>query len=592
MFELLDYPLNTKLILRKKISLKKELSKKENLVVKKIAILGGTSTNEIKEQLELFLLKSNIKPEFFECDYGKYYETVIFDNKTLFDFKPDFIYIHTSIENIESLNDNNKTNKEKAIIEFKKLETIWKKIDENLKCPIIQDNFEPPFFRPLGNFDITAAEGISNTIFHLNLLISDASKNFKSLNVCDRNYLSSKIGLSIWKDYSLWLTSKYSLSYQAISYLTYNISKIIESLLGKSKKCLILDLDDTLWGGTIGDDGKDGIKLGRDTPIGEAFLDFHKYIKGLKNRGVILAVCSKNEFDIAKDGFNHPDSILKFSDFSVFKANWENKSKNIDEIAQEINIGLDSIVFVDNNPVERDMVRNEFQGQICVPEIGDDVTNYRNIIDSSDFFCTTSLSSEDKKRNEYYKDNQEREKYSLKFDNYEEYLKSLNMTAEIDNFKSIYLNRITQLTNKTNQFNLTTKRVSEQEIERSITDKNKISLYARLRDKFGDNGLVGLIQGVISGNEVEIELWLMSCRVFKRTLEHSLLYEFLRKAKNRNLKVVKGKYIPTNKNKIVSNIYEEMGFDLINEKDGIKTFELNLSKFIVPENSNINLKVF
>ena len=166
------------------------------------------------------------------------------------------------------------------------------------------------------------------------------------------------------------------------------------------------------------------------------------------------------------------------------------------------------------------------------------------------------------------------------------------MSAEIDDFKEIYLSRITQLTNKTNQFNLTTKRVSEQEIKLSIVDKNKISLYARLKDKFGDNGLVSLIQGVISGDELEIEIWLMSCRVFKRTLEHSLLYEFLRKAKQKNLKIVRGKYIPTKKNKIVNNLYQEMGFSLINENGGTKTFELNLSKYTVPDNLNINIQAF
>jgi FkbH-like protein len=310
------------------------------------------------------------------------------------------------------------------------------------------------------------------------------------------------MGLDLWKDYSLWLSSKYSLSYNAITHLSYTISRIINSLRGKSKKCLVLDLDNTLWGGIIGDVGKKGIILGKDNSIGQAYLDFHSYIKELKDRGVILAVCSKNEFNNAKSGFDHPDSILKFEDFTSFKANWDPKSKNIHEIANEINIGLDSLVFIDDNPVERDFVRKEFGSIVTVPEIGDDVANYRSILDGADLFTLTSLSKEDVKRNEYYKSNQKREQFLSTFENYDEYLKSLKMKAEIAPYKDIYLERISQLTNKTNQFNLTTKRMSFQEIEKSAKGKNKISLYARLIDKFGDNGLVALIQGNILEDEI------------------------------------------------------------------------------------------
>ena len=213
-------------------------------------------------------------------------------------------------------------------------------------------------------------------------------------------------------------------------------------------------------------------------------------------------------------------------------------------------------------------------------------------MDGADLFTLTSLSKEDVKRNEYYKSNQKREQFLSTFENYDEYLKSLKMKAEIAPYKDIYLERISQLTNKTNQFNLTTKRMSFQEIEKSAKGKNKISLYARLIDKFGDNGLVALIQGNILEDEIEIDLWLMSCRVFKRTLEHSLLYSFLQEAKNRNIKIVRGKYLPTKKNNIVSNLYEEMGFLLMDENEGAKIFEINLQNFTIPTNSNIIIKKF
>jgi FkbH-like protein len=587
MLEILEYPFDVSKILRKKKFLKRYFLEKEGLINIKIAVLGATTTFEVIEQLELFLLKSGFKPIFYSCNYGQHYNVVIFNDEALYNFKPDIVYLHISPENIDELIKTNKSSKEKAKIELNKMQRVWQKLNASFNCYVIQDNFEMPVVRSFGNFSLNVNTSSSMTITMLNQMIAEESAKLSYLNIIDRHYLSAKMGLDSWKDYSLWLSSKYSLSYNAITYLSYTVSKIINSLLGKSKKCLVLDLDNTLWGGVIGDVGKEGIDLGMDTSIGQAYLDFHLYIKELKDRGVILAVCSKNEFETAKSGFDHPDSILKFEDFTSFKANWDPKSKNIYEIADEINIGLESLVFIDDNPVERDIVRKEFGSIITVPEIGDDVVRYRKILDSADLFTVTSLSSEDVKRNEYYKDNQKREKFLSTFKNYDEYLKSLKMKAEIAPYKNIYLSRIFQLTNKTNQFNLTTRRMSLQEIEKSMQEKNKISFYARLIDKFGDNGLVSLIQGTIYGSEVEIDLWLMSCRVFKRTLEHSLLYSFLKEAKERDIKTVRGIYVPTKKNYIVSNLYKEMGFLLVGEKEGSQIFEIDLEKYSIPNNPNI-----
>ena len=494
MFEALEYPFDVSKILRKKKIIKRHFLENERLVNIKIAVLGATTTFEVIEQLELFLLKSGFKPTFYTCDYGQHYNVVMFNDEALFNFKPEIVYLHISPESIDELNKSNKSSKEKADIELNKMQKVWEKLNINFNCSVIQDNLEMPVVRSFGNFSLNLNTGSYQTIALLNQMITEEANKLSYLNIIDRFYLSSKMGLDSWKDYSLWLSSKYSLSYKAITHLSYSISKIINSLRGKSKKCLVLDLDNTLWGGNIGDVGKEGIVLGRDTIIGQAYLDFHLYIKELKDRGIILAVCSKNEFDTAKSGFDHPDSVLKFEDFASFKANWDPKSKNIHEIANEINIGLDSLVFIDDNPVERDIVRKEFGSLVSVPEIGDDVVYYRAILDGADLFTTTSLSSEDMKRNEYYKSNQKREQFLSTFKNHNEYLKSLKMKAEIAPYKNIYLSRISQLINKTNQFNLTTKRMSLQEVEKTIAEKNKISLYARLSDKFGDNGLVSLIQ--------------------------------------------------------------------------------------------------
>ena len=441
MLELLDYPFDPIKILRKKNSIKKELLNKKSPINKKIAILGGTTTHEVKDQLEIFLLKSNIKAEFYESEYGQYYESVIFEEKDLYDFEPDIIYLHVSVENLKSLHDSKRTSETKAEEEFELLKSIWNKLINDFNCEIIQDNFEVPQFRSLGNFDSSSPSSITRTIHILNEMISQFAIQSANLNICDRNYLSSKLGLSVWKDYSLWLSAKYSLSYKAITNLCYTLSKIIESKLGLSKKCLILDLDNTLWGGVIGDDGVDGIILGRDTPIGEAYLDLHLYLKELKNRGIILAVCSKNDIENAKNGFKHPDSVLKLSDFTAFKANWDLKTKNIYDIAEEINIGIESIVFLDDNPVERDLVRKEFNGSVSVPEIGNDITLYREILDASQLFTITSISLEDKNRNTFYENDKKREKAIKSFEDYDEYLKSLEMKAEVSSFNKTYINR-------------------------------------------------------------------------------------------------------------------------------------------------------
>lgn len=231
----------------------------------------------------------------------------MFDDKTLFDFKPDIVYLHVSTECIDDLDSFDKSSNEKAEIEFNKLKKVWEKLNTSFNCSIIQDNFEMPIIRSLGNFSYTSMIGSYNTIALINQMIKQEANKLSYLNIVDRLYLSSKMGIDRWKDYSLWLSSKYSLSYNAIAHLSYTISKIINSLSGKSKKCLVLDLDNTLWGGVIGDVGKEGIILGRDTSLGQAYLDFHLYIKQLKDRGVILAVCSKNEFNTAKSGFDHPE---------------------------------------------------------------------------------------------------------------------------------------------------------------------------------------------------------------------------------------------------------------------------------------------
>lgn len=585
-----EYPLNTEYILRKKKSLKRELLKKENLIEKRIAILGGSTTSEIKNILELFLLNEGIAPIFYESEYNKYYEDALF-NEELERFNPEIVYIHTNYRNIQHFPTINSSKVEVDNLleeEYEKYLTIWKALKEKFNCVIIQNNFDYPKNRIMGNYDRVSFNGRINYIDRLNMKLSEYAQGNIGFYINDINYLSAQIGLDNWEDNSLWYGYKYAISYEAIPKLCKNISNIVKAIYGKNKKCMVLDLDNTLWGGIIGDDGINGIKIGTETAIGEAYTEFQKYIKSIKELGITLAIASKNEDNIAREGLNLEDMILKEKDFFSIKANWEPKSINIENIAKEINIGLDSIIFLDDNPAEREIVRDSLK-IVEVPEIGNDVLNYINHIDRNGYFEILNLSKEDLERNKYYEANKEREKEKSSFTNYEEFLKSLKMRADIDFAKPLYLDRIAQLTNKTNQFNLTTKRYTLAEIEEILNSNNKIIFYGRLQDKFGDNGLISIVIGDIKGKELHVELWLMSCRVLKRDMEKAMFDFLIKYCKANNIEKVYGYYFKTAKNNMVKDFYKELGFKNEVLEDEKSIWSLNVCDVFEEKNKVIEI---
>ena len=580
----LEYPLGIDKILRKKKSIKKELLNKKNLVAKNIAILGGSTTSEIKNILELFLLDSEIKPNFYESEYNKFYEDALFGNDVLDKFNPDIVYIHTTNQNIIKYPElENNVDEIFTLInnEIERYKSIWSSLSK-YKCPIIQNNFDYTVNRSLGNLDFYDIHGKTYFINQLNDKFSQEARAIKHLYINDINYLSSYIGLKNWFDVSLWHQAKYALSMGSIPELAFNINKIINSIFGKSEKCLVLDLDNTCWGGVIGDDGLDGISIGVETAIAESYTSFQKYVKELKQRGVILAVCSKNDFQNAKEGFKHPDSVLKFDDFTSFKSNWDPKHQNILDIAKEVNIGVDSLVFIDDNPVERDLVSSQVPSA-SVPNVGNDVIHFIDHIDRNGYFEPISLLVDDINRNKYYEDNKKRSQEQSIFKSYDDFLVSLEMTAEIKSFSSIYLDRITQLTNKTNQFNLTTKRYTASEIENIVTSDEYIKIYGKLTDKYGDNGLIAISIGRINENQCHIDLWLMSCRVIKRDMEFAMLDELVRQCKEKGVLEIIGYYYQSDKNNMVFDLYEKFGFAL-NDTNGEDTiWRLDISNY---ENQN------
>ena len=588
----LEYPFDVDYLIKNKKKIKKKLLENANLLEKKIAILGGSTTSEIKNMLELFLLNYGIKPIFYESEYNKFWEDAMFGNEELDNFNPDIIYIHTTNRNIinyPTMYDDEKTVNDLLEQEYSKFEKMWDKLFEKFNATIIQNNFEYPYYRLLGNKDASDVHGKINFITRLNQKFYDYANNSKSFFINDINYVSACYGLDKWANQFYWHMYKYAMEVPAIPYLSFNLANIIKSIYGKNKKAFVLDLDNTLWGGIVGDDGVENLAIGPEVPQGQVFYEFQDYLKQHKSLGIILNVNSKNEYENAIAGLEHPAGCLKPDDFIIIKANWNPKNMNIKDIAEELNLGADSFVFVDDNPAERAIVQNYVEG-IATPEI-DVPENYIKIIDRNGYFEVTNFSSEDLKKSELYKDNAKRSQMMATFDNYEDYLLSLKMKAEITDFKAIYLERISQLSNKSNQFNLTTKRYSLSDIEEVDKSKDYIKIYGKLEDIFGDNGVISVVIGNIKNkDELHIDLWIMSCRVLKRNMEYAMMDKLVEKAKKKKIKVIYGYYYPTLKNKMVKEFYDSLGFEEIScDDEGNKVYRLDITNY---ENKNNVIEVY
>lgn len=568
---------------RLKRQLQKKLSGQPNLLKKRIAILGGSTTSELVGMLELYLLNCGILPEFHQSEFNQYYEDIMFGSPELDAFKPDIIYLHTTVRNIKrqpSIHSTRQDVDDLVSETVQSFATLWDTIENKYGCTIIQNNFDPPPHRTLGNLDGSDPRGLTHFVRELNQHFARAIEQRPGLIIQDIDRLAAEVGLSSWHDPSSWFAYKCSPGLDAIPRLAHSLAGLIRTIFGKASKCLVLDLDNTLWGGVIGDDGVEGIRLGRETAEASAFLAFQEYAKALKERGVILAVCSKNEEANALEGLNHPDSALSPDDFTIIQANWSPKSENIADIAASINIGIDSLVFFDDNPAEREIVKKQLPDVAVIEPggpTGSDVSSYIAALDRSGLFESINLSNEDLKRSRYYSENARRNKVKLAHTDYGDYLDSLEMEAEIALFIPQYFDRITQLTNKTNQFNLTTRRYTLPEIQSVADSTDHIDIYGRLTDKFGDNGLVSVILGKQLDSTVTIDLWLMSCRVFKRDMELAMFDAFVSEAKKKKATQIIGHYIPTPKNQIVSSLYEQLGFNLVRTEDnghGIWQFDV------------------
>lgn len=579
-------------LLRKYKSLRRELFAQETQWLdKRIAILGGSTTTDIRKMLELYLLSYGIRAKFYESEYGQYWQDAMFKTPELTEFQPDIIFIHTSNRNITSfpqVGDTKETVNALLQEEYAHFSAMWEKLSVDYCCPIIQNNFEYPYWRLLGNADAVLEQGKVHFLTCLNLMFAEYAQAHPNFYLNDLNWLSANYGLEAWSDPFYWHMYKYALALPAIPRLAQSVANIIKSIYGKNKKAFALDLDNTLWGGVVGDDGPENIQIGQETSVGQMYAEFQQYLKAHQQIGVILNIISKNEEENALAGLQNPGNILKPEDFISIKANWEPKNENLRTMASELSLLPESFVFIDDNPAEREIIRQTFP-QGAIPEL-QTPEHYIHAIDREGYFEVTSLTKDDLARGEMYRENAARVRQQASFTDYNEYLRSLEMKAEIRSFQPVYYERIAQLTNKSNQFNLTTLRCTQEEIKHFAEENSYITLYGKLQDKFGDNGVVSVIMGERQGTDLHIRLWLMSCRVLKRGMEFAMMKELVRTACQMKITRVYGYYYPTAKNAMVKEFYQMQGFTKQQEdKQGNTVWTLEIPSEYQPKDLQIQI---
>ncbi|MDB5216046.1 MAG: FkbH like protein [Myxococcaceae bacterium] len=594
--DMLRYPFDVPLIARKRRGLREQLLAGGPFTDVKVAILGGSTTADIEDFLELFLLAAGIRPTLYVSEYNRFYEEAVVDDAALRAFAPDVVFVHTTHRNIGHWPKLLATDTEvdaALAAEYGRFESVWNGLLERTDCLVVQNNFDPPAIEPLGHLGATAGFGKSSFVARLNGSLAALARRTPRLRVVDIHSLAAHVGLSSWASARHWHHYRMALTPEGSALVAHSVARIIRAAFGKSRKCLVLDLDDTLWGGVIGDEGVNALRLGHETPEGEAFLSFQQYCLALKERGVLLAVCSKNNPAIARAGFRHPDSVLSVDDFSAFVANWDPKPDNLRAIAAALGIGLDALVFVDDNPAEQAFVRRELP-EVAVPS-ATHVTSFAEMLDREGYFEPFTLGTEDLQRTAYLQQNAARAAVApstgVSSDDYGAYLDSLAMTAEIGPITPPYFDRVTQLVNKTNQFNLTTRRYTPAQIESIARSPEYVTLYAKLTDRFGENGLVSVVLGRRVGSELHIEAWLMSCRVLKRSLELAMFDALVDAARRRGIDTLIGYYEPSPKNAMVATHYESLAFERSNSEGGTATvWRLRVAEIVCALNTHIQTR--
>jgi FkbH-like protein len=509
--------------------------------------------------------------------YDQFLQDVLLADSKLNRARPDAVLIaldHRGLS-VQPAPGNETAAEQTVDAAFRLVDTIRAAVSRNSGAPCIVQTLAAPPEGLFGSFDRALPGTARHLVDCLNRRIAQSVLQSSDM-LLDVAGIAETVGLAGWHSPPLWNLAKLPFADAYVPLYAEHVVRIIGAMRGKSRRCLVLDLDNTVWGGVIGDDGMEGIKIAQGDPTGEAHLSLQQLALALRERGVVLAVSSKNTDSVARQPFKeHPDMLLKEEHIAVFQANWEDKASNIRAIAKELALGLESLVFLDDNPAERSLIRRELP-EVAVPELEEDPANYARTLAAAGYFEAIGFSEEDRARAEMYQGNARRLGLQSQTADIESYLRSLEMRIIFGSFDGKTRARVTQLINKSNQFNLTTRRYSEPQVQQLEADPKAMTLHARLVDKFGDNGVIGVVICRTGRPDIwTIDTWLMSCRVLGRRVEQAVLGEILKQARSHGIRKLVGIYRPTDRNGMVRDHYGKLGFKQVQgDTDGTTVWEL------------------
>ena len=547
----------------------------------RVALLSDATVNQLVPLLTVLLARRGVRAEVYLGEYDATELEVFNEHSDLYAFRPDVVVILGSTNALRLKYYGSAENRAGFGDEVAaKIESLWRALASHTSAVVLQANYVLPYERQFGNFDHKVPESLYATVAALNRRIAEMAQGQAQVLVNDVEALASYVGRKHWCDERLWTLCKAFCSFEHLPLVAQNIADVVAATAGQVVKCVVLDLDNTLWGGVIGDDGPEGIAIG-PYGDGEPFHRLQFYLRELKRRGILLAVCSKNDYEVAIEPFRtHPEMVLREADIAVFVANWDPKPDNIRSIRETLNIGLDAMVFLDDNPFERNLVR-EALPEVIVPELPEDPSDYVRAIAELNLFEATSFSEEDRRRADLYRDEARRRELATSCTDITAYLRSLDMRIVLERFDEFHLSRVVQLLQRSNQFNLTTRRYQIADCRAMMEAPDTwVPWYLKLADKFGDNGLISVVILKPEPPDLRVDSWLMSCRVLGRGVEAYAMNRVVELARQHGCDAVVGEYLPTAKNRMVKDFYQRFGFAPVEERpDGGAVWRLDVSTY-------------
>ena len=543
----------------------------------RVAVLGDCATQHYTEAVTAALKLRGWWPEVYEAEFDTLRQDILTDDSGLYQHKPQVILLFNCTQALAGRFAATSAKATFADDVTADMANLWERLKRRSGAAILQHTFVVPIDRPYGNQTALYPDTFAGAISRINARMLNLARD-AGVALIDNDWQASYFGKERWLDERLWCHSKQALSPSYLPSLAKGVSDSVLAELGVGVKCVVVDLDNTLWGGVLADDGASGIEIGQ-AEVGLAFSRFQQTLQELRDRGVLLAVCSRNHHDAVRDVLtNHPDMILRYQDFSVVVANHGDKVSNILTIRDRLNLGLDSFVFLDDSPFERDMVRRALP-EVQVPEMGEDPAGFSGVLARLGLFEGRAATNEDRDRRAYYQKDAERDALRNQFSGLTEYLADLKMEADQLPFDAYALPRVHQLVQRSNQFNLTTIRYTESELA-ALAQAHDVSAFCvRLTDRLGDNGIIVVVIGRTHDKDLVIDTWIMSCRVLGRGVESLVLDLIVRSARARNCDRIVGRFVPTPKNGLVVDLFTRLGFTAAGTDGNAYLFELPVGEY-------------